>query len=77
MMDLEAKAEKYESKTAQCEEWARQATDGHQRNFYEELAGYYGQVAEDFRQVIAKQRDGRASAYFGTTERSETPPPRL
>ena len=76
MMDLEAKAEKYESKTAQCKEWARQATDGYQRNFYEELAGYYGQVAEDFRQVIAKQSNGRASTYFGTTERSETPAPR-
>jgi hypothetical protein len=77
MMDLKAKAEKYESKTAQCKEWARQATDGHQRNLYEELAGYYGQVAEDFRRAIAKQRDGRASAYFGMTARSETPPPRL
>jgi hypothetical protein len=75
MMDLEAKAEKYESKTAQCREWARQATDGHQRNFYEELAGYYSQVAEDFRHVIAKQRDGRTSAYFGTMERSETTVP--
>jgi len=57
MMDLEAKAEKYESKTAQCKEWAQAATDRYQRNFYEELAGYYGQVAEDFRQVIAKQRN--------------------
>jgi hypothetical protein len=55
MIDLKAKAEKYESKTAQCKEWARQATDGHQRNFYEELAGYYSHVAEDFRQVIAKR----------------------
>jgi hypothetical protein len=73
MTDLEAKAQKYETKTAQCKEWARQATDGPQRNFYEELAGYYGHVAEDFRQVIAKQRDGRASAYFGTTEKSATP----
>jgi hypothetical protein len=77
MMDLEAKAEKYESKTAQCREWARQATDSHQRNFYEELAGYYSQVAEDFRGVIAKQRDGRASAYFETMDGSETPAPRL
>jgi hypothetical protein len=76
-MDLEAKAEKYEGKTSQCKEWARQATDEYLRNFYEELAGYYGQVAEDFRQVIAKRRDGRASAYFGTTETSETPRPRL
>jgi hypothetical protein len=77
MMDLEAKAEQYETKTAQCKEWARQAADGYQRNFYVELAGYYGQVAEDFRQVIAKQRNGRSPAYFGTTESAETPTPRL
>jgi hypothetical protein len=76
MMDLEAKAEKYESKTAQCKEWARQAIDGHHRNFYEELAGYYSQVAEDFRRVIAKQRNGRPPAYSGGTERSQ-PLPRL
>jgi hypothetical protein len=76
MMDLEAKAEKYESKTAQCKEWARQAADDPQRNFYEELAGYYSQVAEDFRRVIAKQRNGRPPAYSGGTERSQ-PLPRL
>jgi hypothetical protein len=72
-MDLEAKAEKYETKSARCREWARQAADGPQRNFYEELAGYYGHVAEDFRQVIAKQRDGRASAYLGKTWKPATP----
>jgi hypothetical protein len=27
-VDLQAKAEKYETKAAQCEEWARQATEG-------------------------------------------------
>ncbi|SDS18884.1 hypothetical protein [Bradyrhizobium canariense] len=75
MTDLETKVEKYESKTAQCKEWARQATDGYQRNFYEELAGYYGQVAADFRKVIAKQRNGQSPTYFGTTVRSETPLP--
>jgi hypothetical protein len=35
--DLQAKAEKYETKTAQCEEWARQATEGPERALYEEL----------------------------------------
>ena len=35
----------------------------YQRNFYEELAGYYGQVAADFRHVIAKQGNGRPSIY--------------
>jgi hypothetical protein len=53
--DLQAKAEKYETKTAQCEEWARQATEGPERALYEELAGYYGKLATDFRQVIAKR----------------------
>jgi len=47
--DLETKVEKYESKTAQCKEWARQAT--------EVFAGYYGEVAADFRQVIAKRKN--------------------
>jgi len=63
MIDLETKVEKFESKTAQCKEWARQATDHYQRNFYEELAGYYGQVAADFRHVIAKQGNGQPSIY--------------
>jgi hypothetical protein len=55
--DIETKVEKYESKTAQCKEWARQATDSHQRGLYEVLAGYYGEVAADFRQVIAKRKN--------------------
>jgi hypothetical protein len=63
MIDLETKVEKYESKTAKCKELARQATDRHQRDFYEELAGYYGQVAADFRHVIAKQGNGQPSIY--------------
>ena len=41
---LQAKAEKYETKTAQCEEWARQATEGPERALYEELAGYYSKL---------------------------------
>jgi hypothetical protein len=54
--DLQTKAEKYETKAAQCEEWARKATDGPQRALYEVLAGYYGGLATDFRQVIAKSK---------------------
>jgi hypothetical protein len=53
--DLQAKVEKYETKTAQCKEWARQATEGPERALYEDLAGYYGKLAMDFRQVIAKR----------------------
>ena len=54
--DLQTKAEKYEIKAAQCDEWARQATDGPQRNFFEVLARYYGELAADFRQVIEKRK---------------------
>jgi hypothetical protein len=54
--DLQAKVQKYETKAAQCEESARQATDGAQRAFYEGLAQYYGKVATDFRHVIEKRK---------------------
>jgi hypothetical protein len=53
LADLQKKAEKYETKAAQCEECARKATDGPQRALYGVLAGYYGGLAIDFRQVIA------------------------
>ena len=46
----------YESKAAQCEKRVRQATDGPQRAFYEVLAHYYGKLATDFRQIIAKRQ---------------------
>ena len=35
-----------------------------------QLAGYDGQVAADFRHVIAKQGNGRPSIYSGTMVRS-------
>jgi hypothetical protein len=54
--DLQTKVQKYETKAAQCEERVRQATDGPQRAFYEVLAHYYGRLATDFRQTIAKRQ---------------------
>src|SRR3981081_4217376 len=48
--DLQTKVQVYETKAARCEERARQASEGHQRAFYAELANYYGAVATDFRQ---------------------------
>jgi hypothetical protein len=54
--DLQAKVEKYEGKAAKCKEWAAQATEGPQRALYEVLAGYYDELATDFRQVIAKRK---------------------
>jgi hypothetical protein len=56
MTDLQTKVEKYETKAAQCEETARQATDGPERAFYQVLANYYGVLATDFRQVIEKRK---------------------
>jgi hypothetical protein len=54
--DLQTKVQRYETKAAQCEEQARQATDGPERAFYEVLAHYYGEVATDFRQVFEKRK---------------------
>ena len=54
--DLETKAEKYKTKAAQCEEWALQAPVGAQRDLYEVLARYYGELATNFRQVIEKRK---------------------
>jgi hypothetical protein len=56
MTDLQTKAEKYETKAAQCQEWVRQAKDKSQRGFYEVLAHYYGELATNFRQVIEKRK---------------------
>ncbi len=56
LIDLQAKAEKYETKVAQCEAWAKQAPDGAQRAFYAGLAEYYANLATDFRQVLAKRQ---------------------
>jgi hypothetical protein len=56
MTDLETKAEKYKTKAAQCKEWALQAPVGPQRDLYEVLARYYGELATNFRQVIEKRK---------------------
>jgi hypothetical protein len=53
--DLQTKVERYETKAAQCREFAQQAADGPQKAFFEVLAGYYGELATDFRQVMAKR----------------------
>jgi hypothetical protein len=56
MTDLQTRVEKYEIKAAQCEEWVRQAGDARERAFYEVLAGYYCELAKDFRKVIEKRK---------------------
>ena len=54
--DLQTKVEKYESKAAGYKESAQKAAEGPQRAMYEVLAGYYGRLATDFRQVVAKRQ---------------------
>lgn len=53
--DLRAKMEKYERKAAHCVRAAHEASDEAGRAFYEELAHYYGELATDFRRVLAKR----------------------
>ena len=53
--DLQPKLQRYETKAAQCKESAQQAADGPQKAFFEVLAGYYGELATDFRQVMTKR----------------------
>ena len=53
--DLQTKLEKYERKAAQYEKAAEQANDGPERALYEGLASYCDELAEKFRQVIAKR----------------------
>jgi hypothetical protein len=55
LSDLQMKLEKYERKAAQYEKAAQQATDGPERALYEGLASYCDELAEKFRQVIAKR----------------------
>jgi hypothetical protein len=60
MTDLQSKMERYESKAAQCREFAEQTPAGPQREFFEILAGYYARLASDFRQAIAR----RTAAHY-------------
>ena len=46
MTHLQTKVEKYDTKAAQCEEWALQAPVGAQRDLYEVLAHYYRELAK-------------------------------
>ena len=57
LSDLQTKLEKYERKAAQYEQAARRATSGPDRAFYQGLASYCDDLAEKFRQVIAKRTD--------------------
>jgi hypothetical protein len=62
LSDLQAKLEKYEQKAAQYEKAAQQANGGPERAFYQELARYCDELAEKFRQVIAKRTGASLAA---------------
>src|SRR5690242_21933567 len=53
--DLQTKMERYETKATHCSKAAQEAPDEPGRAFYEELAQYYGELASDFRRVLAKR----------------------
>jgi hypothetical protein len=55
--DLQAKLEKYERKAANYKTAAEQAKSGADRALYQGLAGYCDDLADKFRQVIAKRAD--------------------
>jgi hypothetical protein len=53
--DFQAKIEKCEAKAAKYREAGQKVAEGAQRSMYEVLAGYYSNLATDFRQVIEKR----------------------
>ena len=55
-VDFQAKVEKYEGKAAKYREAALKAAEGAQRSMCEGLAGYYSDLAEDFRQAVEKRK---------------------
>jgi len=53
--DFQAKIEKCEAKAAKYREAGQKVAEGAQRSMYEVLAGYYGNLAADYRQVVEKR----------------------
>lgn len=56
MEDFESKLEKYTARAAKCEEQAREATDATRQDFYEVLARYFRNLANDFKVIIEKRK---------------------
>lgn len=56
MEDFEGKLEKYTARAAKCEEQAREATDATRQDFYEVLARYFRNLANDFKVIIEKRK---------------------
>jgi hypothetical protein len=65
--------EKYESKAAHCVKEAQHAPDKAGQAFYDELAHYYGELAKDFRRVLAKRERLRRSLPISTSGPNEKP----
>ena len=55
--DLQEKLQKYERKAANYKAAAEQSKTGADRALYQGLAGYCDDLADKFRQVIAKRAD--------------------
>lgn len=56
MEDFEGKLEKYMARAAKCEEQAREASDPTRQEFYEVLARYFRNLANDFKEIIEKRK---------------------
>lgn len=56
MEDFESKLEKYQARATKCEEQAREATDATRQDFYEVLARYFRNLANDFKEIIEKRK---------------------
>jgi hypothetical protein len=56
MENFESKLEKYAARAAKCEEQAREATDATRQDFYEVLARYFRNLANDFKEIIEKRK---------------------
>jgi hypothetical protein len=53
MTDLQAKLERFETLTAECELIAKLATDRPKRELYLRLALHYGELVDDIRRALA------------------------
>jgi hypothetical protein len=60
--ELQAKLEKYERKAAQYQKASQESTSEADRAFYQGLARYTDDLANKFRQVIAKRTETSQAA---------------
>ena len=56
MEDFESKLEKYMTRAAECERQAKESTDPTRADFYQVLGRYFRNLANDFKEIIAKRK---------------------